>query len=335
MTSDCYVIAEAGLNHNGSLQIAKQLIDVAYVAGVDAVKFQKRTVEKLAIDSVLDAEDNRFPEFGKTYRKIREHLEFSFDEYNELKCYAEDKGLDFIVTAFDIEAVKFLEKLGVGTYKIASHSLTNLRLLEFLAQIRKHTILSTGMAELEEIDQAVEVFQAYDTPLSLLHCVSAYPTALDESNLAMISELKKRYGLPVGYSGHEQGTLPTLVAVARGAQMIERHFTLDKSMVGFDHAISLEPDELIGMVRNIRDISKICGSGKKYVSEAEWITRKKYHVSIASAVSIPSGIKLTEDMITYLNPGTGMPPKLLHTIIGKHSKQDIQPNILLNQDMFE
>lgn len=334
-TGDCYVIAEAGLNHNGSIEIAKDLIDVAAIAGVDAVKFQKRTVDKLAVKSVLDAKDERFPEFGKTYREIREHLEFTLDEYRELKKYAESKDLDFMVTAFDTDAVDFLENLGLEVYKLASHSLTNLELLEYLAKLRKPTVLSTGMADIEEIDRAVKVFGKHNAPLVLLHCVSAYPTPLHECNLAMINVLKDRYGLSAGYSGHELGYLPTVVAVAMGAQMVERHYTLDKTMVGFDHKMSLEPDELIAMVRDIRNIKKIRGTGQKQVSETEWITRRKYHVSMASAVKINAGEMLTEQMVTYRNPGTGIPSKLAHTILGKRAARDVPADELLSADMFE
>lgn len=331
----CYVIAEAGLNHNGSVEIAKVLIDVAAVAGADAVKFQKRTVEKLAVKSVLDAKDDRFPEFGKTYREIREHLEFSMAEYRELKAYTEAKGLDFMVTAFDTDAVDFLEELGVEIYKLASHSATNLALLDYLARLRKPTVLSTGMAELEELDRAVEIFRKHNAPLVLLHCVSAYPTPLAECNLAMIDVLRRRYGLPVGYSGHEIGYLPTVVAVVMGALAVERHFTLDKTMVGFDHKMSLEPDELIAMVRDIRNVPKIRGTGEKRVSETEWITRRKYHVSMASAVAIPAGTALTEAMVSYRNPGTGIPSKQAHTVLGKRAVRDIPADVLLSIDMFE
>lgn len=331
----CYVIAEAGLNHNGSLNIARQLIDVAAVAGADAVKFQKRTVDKLAVKSVLDAKDDRFPEFGSTYRGIREYLEFDAAQYAELKQYAEAKGLDFMVTAFDTDAVDFLEALGVESYKLASHSLTNLGLLEYLAARAKPTILSTGMADLEEIDRAVAIFNSCGTPLALMHCVSAYPTPLHECNLAMVDVLKQRYGLVTGYSGHELGYLPSVLAVARGAQLVERHFTLSRTMTGFDHKISLEPDELIAMVRDIRAVGKIIGSGRKEVSETEWITRKKYHVSMVSAHEIAAGAMLTEAMVTYRNPGTGIPYKLSHSVLGKRAVRTIAADELLSPEMFE
>jgi len=334
-TTHTYVIAEAGLNHNGSVEIAKQLIDLAVEAGADAVKFQKRTVDKLAVKATLDAPDDRFPEFGKTYREIREHLEFDMGQYKIIKKYTEDKGLDFLCTAFDPEAADFLEELGISIYKLASHSVTNIELLEHLAKTGKQSIMSTGMAELEEIETAVRIFEKHKTPLLLLHCVSAYPTPIDECNLKMINVLKESFDLPVGYSGHELGYLPTLAAVAMGAIAIERHYTLNNNMTGFDHKMSLNPKDFIAMIRDIRNIEKIKGTGEKNVSETEWITRYKYHVSMASSQYIPLGVELTADMVVYRNPGTGIPSKNAHNIIGKKALQDIPADELLSLEMFE
>ncbi len=331
----CYVIAEAGLNHNGSIEIAKKLIDLAAKAGVDAVKFQKRTVDKLAVKSTLDATDDRFPEFGKTYREIREFLEFDMAQYRVIKKYAEDQGLDFICTAFDIEAADFLEDLGIEIYKLASHSATNIELLEYLAKTGKQAILSTGMAELDEIQTAVQIFKEANTPLLLLHCVSAYPTPIDECNLNMIDVLKNKFDLPVGYSGHELGYLPTITAVAMGAVAIERHYTLDNDMTGFDHKMSLKPNDFIAMVKDIRGIEKIKGTGEKIVSKTEWITRHKYHVSMASSKAVFAGSELTSDMVSYRNPGTGIPAKDAHKIIGKKALKDIPADELLSFKMFE
>ena len=330
----CYIIAEAGLNHNGSVEVAKQLIDLAVEAGADAVKFQKRTVDKLAVRSTLDAPDDRFPEFGNTYREIRDHLEFNMSQYKVIKKYAESQGLDFLCTAFDPDAADFLEELGIEIYKLASHSVTNIELLEYLARKGKKAILSTGMAELAEIQTAVQIFKEHNTPLLLLHCVSAYPTPLDECNLNMIEVLRNKFELPVGYSGHELGYLATLTAVAMGAIAIERHYTLDNKMTGFDHKMSLNPEDFIAMVRDIRSIEKIKGTGEKNVSETEWITRHKYHVSMASSQDILLGEELTTDMVSYRNPGTGIPAKDAHKIIGKRALQDIQIDKLLNFEMF-
>ena len=244
-------------------------------------------------------------------------------------------GLDFLCTAFDPEAVDFLEILDLKIYKLASHSATNIELLKYMAQTGKQAILSTGMAELEEVDTAVKIFKGFDAPLLLLHCVSAYPTPLDECNLRMIDVLKERFGLPVGYSGHELGYLPTLTAVSMGAVAIERHYTLDNNMTGFDHKMSLNPTDFKAMVKGIRDIEKIKGTGQKNVSETEWITRNKYHVSIVSANKITSGTLLTDDMIVYRNPGTGIPAKDVERILGKKALHDIPADELLSFEMFK
>ncbi len=331
----CYIIAEAGLNHNGSLDLAKQLIDVAVVAQVDAVKFQKRNVDTLALESVLDARDDRFPLLGATYRQIREALEFSQEQYLELKAYTENKGLDFICTAFDQQSVDFLEEIDLQIYKLASHSITNLPLLEYVAAKKKKIIFSTGMCVFNEIDQALAALRKAENDLIMLHCVSSYPQPPEDSNLSLMRVLSNRYGIPVGYSGHELGYLPTLAAVALGAVAVERHFTLDKTLQGFDHKISLEPHELISMVRDIRTIEKTFGTGSKEISETEWITRKKYHVSMISTRSIPAGTIITQDMITYKNPGTGIQPKDAHKILGKKAVQDIAPDTLLDFTMVD
>ena len=191
------------------------------------------------------------------------------------------------------------------------------------------------MAELSEIEAAVKIFRNEDIPLMLLHCVSAYPTPLEECNLAMINVLKKQFDLPVGYSGHELGYLPTIVAVSMGAVAIERHYTLDKSMTGFDHKMSLEPDELIAMIESIRNIEKIQGTGEKHVSETEWVTRRKYHVSMVSIKEIPEGAVLRKQMITYRNPGTGIPAKEASNVFGKKAVHYIQADKLLSLGMFE
>ena len=332
--ANCYIIAEAGLNHNGSISIAKELIDVAHNSGANAVKFQKRTVKNLATQDILNAKDKRFPSFGDTYKEIREHLEFNLEQYKELKIYTELKGMDFIVTAFDVDAVDFLNILEINVIKIASHSLTNTDLLEYLSKQKKKTIMSTGMAQIDEIDTAVEIFKKNNCPLLLMHCVSAYPTPLNKCNLLMIEKLSRRYSLPIGYSGHEIGWLPTKVAVSMGAKAIERHYTLDKKMEGFDHKISLDPDELKEMIREIRLIEDIKGNGIKIVSNTEQITRDKYHVSMVSKRKIDKGEVLNKECITYKNPGTGIPKKNEHLILGKKANFNIEKDVLLKREMF-
>lgn len=333
MDSKCYVIAEAGLNHNGSVELARDLIDVASESGANAIKFQKRNVGTLAVGHVLNAKDDRFPSFGSTYREIREHIEFNFEQYVELREYVEAEGLDFLCTPFDHQSVDFLEKLGVNRYKVASHSNTNLPLLERIASIGKPVYMSTGACTLDELDDAVEVFKRRGADLTVLHCVSAYPTPIEEHNLRMIDIIRQRYGIPVGYSGHELGYIPTLAAVSLGAAVVERHFTTDKRLVGFDHAISLEPQELGAMVGDIRAIGDSLGSPDKLVSEREMITRDKYKVSMVSRQRIPRGTTLTEELITFRNPGTGIHPRDTGRVLGRSASVDIPEDTLIEIGM--
>jgi sialic acid synthase SpsE len=284
---------------------------------------------------VLDAKDNRFPEFGRTYREIRERLEFGEPAYRELKAHCEARGIDFLCTAFDVEAVDFLERLDVIAYKVASHSLTNLPLLECVAAIGKPAILSTGMGEPDDLDRAVAIFRAAGAPLVLMHCVSAYPTPPDQCNLALIPYLRERYDLPVGYSGHEIGTLPTLLSVGLGACAVERHLTWDRTLPGFDHRLSLEPDEFIRLVRDIRSAALALGTADKHVSDVEMVTLRKYHVSMVSARAIPAGAALTTDMVTYKNPGTGIAPKDAVRLLGRRARVDIPADVLLDAGMFD
>ncbi|OGX38712.1 MAG: hypothetical protein A3D87_03515 [Omnitrophica WOR_2 bacterium RIFCSPHIGHO2_02_FULL_50_17] len=331
----CFIIGEIGLNHNGSVELAQRLIDACQEAGVDCVKFQKRNVAGLAIKDVLDAPDPRFPEFGRTYRDIRNHLEFDARQYRQIINHARSRGMIFLCTAFDIPSVDFLETLDVCGYKTASHSVTNLPLLKKLAKIAKPVILSTGMCVLKELDRAVDILKSWGAPLVLLHCVSSYPQAPEESNLKIIDTLRERYGVTVGYSGHEIGAWPTLLAVARGAKVVERHVTLDKTMVGFDHKLSLEPAELKGMALQIRQVEQILGSGEKWVSEREQVTRNKYHVSIVSARIIKGGSRIEESMLDFKNPGTGLPVSSINDVLGKRAKWDIPEDTLLTLDMLE
>ena len=331
----CFMIAEIGLNHNGSINIAKKLIDKACEAGADCVKFQKRNVNTLAIKEVLDAEDNRFPEFGKTYREIREYLEFSQEQYEEIKQHCDKKNIIFLCSAFDIESADFLEQLGVEAYKIASHCLTNLPLIEHIARKGKPMLVSTGMSTIDEIDETVMLIKKYNCPFMLFHCVSSYPQSAEESNLKMINVLSKRYNVPVGYSGHEIGIIISLAAIALGAKAIERHFTLDRNMIGFDHKLSLQPEELKELITKGREIERALGSGEKKITDKEWITRKKYHYSIVSKVNIPKGTIITKSMLTAKNPGTGLETRYLPKIVGKKAVVDIKEDEIITFDMIE
>lgn len=330
-----YFISEIGLNHNGSVEIAKKLVKIAKESGSDAVKFQKRDVDNLAIKEILDTPDDRFPEFGSTYREIRKYIEFNNDEYIELKEYSHELGLDFICTAFDIPSVKFLIDLKVDYLKIASHSVTNVPLLKFVADNNIPSIMSTGMSEIEDIDIAYDLFKKSKTDLILLHCVSSYPTPENEMNLNIIDTLKNRYKeTHIGYSGHEIGNFPTIVAACKGARVVERHITIDKNMVGFDHSLSLEPNELQNLIEQIRKIELLRGSSEKRILESELLKKNQYNVSMISLRNILPNEILTIDDVEFKNPGNGILFKDSEKYIGRKVKHKIKKDEVINPSSF-
>lgn len=333
--SGCYVIAEVGLNHNGDLERAIQLIEEASLNGANAVKFQKRTVDLLATREILDAPDFRFPSLGRTYRELRERHEFNMSEFERLKKFSEDLGLDFFVTPFDVPALEFLDELGVDRYKVASHGLTNLPLLEAIASRHRPVLLSTGMSSDSEIRTAVSIIGSRVSDLALLHCVSAYPTPPEEARLDLIASLTQDLGLRVGYSGHEIGFDTTLVAVAAGARIVERHITLDTTSEGFDHKLSLNPSQFGEMVSQIGHILSMFGSGPRVVTESELITRAKYQVSMVSTKSIAAGSTLTESDFSFKNPGTGIKPEDSKAFLGRKLRVSVGPDTLIDREMFE
>ncbi|MBB2976869.1 N-acetylneuraminate synthase [Microbacterium endophyticum] len=262
-----YVIAEIGLNHNGDVAIAKELIDVALAAGADAVKFQKRTPEICTPEHMRDI-PRETPWGTMTYLDYRYRVEFGIEQYIELSDYALLRGLDLFASPWDVPSVKFLEKLQVPAHKVASACLTDIPLLEALRDTGKPIILSTGMSTMAQIDAAIEVLGT--DQLVLMHATSTYPMEPDEANLRMIPALRNRYpGVPVGYSGHERGLQISLAAVALGAVAVERHITLDRTMWGSDHAASLEPTGLTHLIRDIRIVEQALGDGVKRVYEGE------------------------------------------------------------------
>ena len=329
-----YFIAEVGLNHNGSIKLARQIIEIAARAGADAVKFQKRTVSQLAVKDTLDQQDNRFPSFGRTYREIREHLEFNLDQYFELKDFALAHGLEFIVTPFDAEAISFLNPLDLLGYKVASHSVRNIDFLEALGDERKPVVMSTGMSTVEEIDEAVEVWRKRSIPFALLHCVSSYPTNDQDAHLRVIPTLKERYSVSIGYSGHEKDDLPTLSAVALGAKIIERHITVSRTLEGFDHRLSLDEKQLCELILKIRRVESLLGSREKNLLPCELIARNKYNVSMVSKRPLSVGHKLTQDDVTWKNPGTGISRNELNNYLGKELIRSVEADVLLNSNMF-
>ena len=262
-----FIIAEIGINHNGSLDIAKKLIDMAVDTGCDAVKFQKRTIDIVYTKDVLDTP--RESPWGTTTREQKMGLEFGVEEYKEIDRYCKEKNIEWFASAWDVESQKFLRQFKCKYNKIASALLTHIPLLEEVASEKLHTFISTGMATYSDIDKAVEIFKKHNCPFTLMHTVSVYPCPEEDLNLNMIHTLKQKYNCPVGYSGHETSPVPSIAAAAMGITALERHVTLDRTMYGSDQSASLEKRGLEILVTGVRSVEKSLGSGKKEFGEAE------------------------------------------------------------------
>lgn len=262
-----FVIAEIGINHNGSLDIAKKLIDMAVDTGCDAVKFQKRTIDIVYSKDVLDTP--RESPWGTTTREQKMGLEFGLNEYKEIDNYCKEKKIEWFASAWDVESQKFLRQFNCKYNKIASALLTHLPLLEEVASEKLHTFISTGMATYADIDKAVEIFKKHNCPFTLMHTVSVYPCPEEDLNLNIIHTLKEKYNCPVGYSGHETSPVPSIAAAAMGITALERHVTLDRTMYGSDQSASLEKRGLEILVTGVRSVEKSLGNGKKEFGEAE------------------------------------------------------------------
>ena len=265
--SHCLVFAEIGINHNGDMAITKQLIDMAVEAGCDAVKFQKRTIDIVYSPEVLAAP--RQSPWGTTTKEQKEGLEFGKKEYDEINAYCRDKGIAWFASAWDIPSQEFLRAYNLPYNKIASAMATHLDFVEVVAAEKKPTFLSVGMCTYEDVDKTVAILRKHDCPFTIMHTVSTYPCAEEDLNLLVMQELKKRYGVPVGYSGHEVSVSPSLMAAALGASVIERHITLDRAMYGSDQAASLEKPGLETLVAQIRKLPEVFGDGVKRFSDAE------------------------------------------------------------------
>lgn len=268
-----FVIAEIGINHNGDLELAKRLINVAHAAGCDAVKFQKRSIDVVYTPEVLD--QPRESPWGSTQRAQKEGLEFGEAQYDEIDRYCRQVGIDWFASAWDVGSQNFLAKYKLRYNKIASAMLTNRALVEAVAAERKLTFVSTGMCTLPEVDAAVDILRAADCPFILMHTVSTYPTPEAELNLVAMETLRKRYGASVGYSGHETSLEPSVMAAMLGAVAIERHITMDRAMYGSDQSASLEPGELHVLVDRLRVLPGLLGDGEKRITDGEAAVAKK------------------------------------------------------------
>lgn len=271
------IITEIGINHNGDINIAKKLIDVAAFAGCDAVKFQKRTIDVVYTKELLNS--YRESPWGETQRAQKEGLEFGKKEYDEIDRYCTEKGIEWYASSWDIDSQLFLRKYNLRHNKIASAMLTNVKLLETVAEEKKYTFISTGMSTMAEIEKAVDIFRKHNCPFELMHCNSSYPMKNEEANLRCIITLREKFGCNVGYSGHETGLQISIAAVTLGATSLERHITLDRAMYGSDQAASLEPQGLLRLVRDVRVIEQALGDGVKCVYEGEKANLKKLRQS--------------------------------------------------------
>jgi N-acetylneuraminate synthase len=275
-----FLIAEIGINHNGDMKITKQLIDAAAEAGFDAVKFQKRTLDKVYTKEYLDSP--RESPWGTTQREQKMGLEFDHKQYKEIDNYCKERSIDWTASAWDVDAQLFIRDFNVPFNKVASAMLGHKPLLSEIASEGKKTFISTGMANLDEIDEVVSLFRKVTCPIELMHCNSTYPMREEDANLRCIPMLKERYDCNVGYSGHESSLIKVCTtAVALGATSLERHITLDRAMYGSDQAASIETHSLKGFVDSVRRISTIMGDGLKNISEAELSVRKKLRVEVA------------------------------------------------------
>jgi len=318
-----YIIAEIGVNHNGILELALQLIDVAVEAGADSVKFQKRNLKKLYAKKYLE-NVNAGEKTLRYILPILQQVELPEEAYEKIVEHCQVKGITFLCSAFDPDSADFLDDLGVPAYKVASADLTNLPLLEYLLQKNKPLILSTGMSRMDEVRHTVDFLKERGAEFALLHCNSTYPAAFEDINLRFMEKLRE-FGVPVGYSGHERGIAVSTVASAMGASIIERHLTIDRTMDGPDHAASLEPHGFKKMVRDIRQIEMALGTGKeKFFSRGEILNREVLGKSLVAARRIQPGETISAEKITVKGPALGISPQKYPDLIGRKAERVIE-----------
>ncbi len=327
----CYVIAEIGHNHQGNLDIALNMIKVAAGYGVQAVKFQKRDNKTLYTKAFYNKPYDNENSYGNTYGEHREYLEFGRNEYVELKKCAEENGVEFMATAFDIKSVDFLEELGITSYKIASGDVTTTPLLKYIAKLGKPMFVSTGAATLEEVQLAYETILNYNDKLCLMHCTAGYPTDYPLLNLKVIETFKREFPEAIiGYSGHDNGILAPIIAYMLGARVVEKHFTLNHSWKGTDHKFSLEPEGLRKLVRDLRRVDISMGKGEKVLMDFEKDARLKMGKGIYSSKPLKAGTTITWEDICFKSPANGTPPYLVDKIIGRKLKIDLEEEAVIS-----
>lgn len=317
-----YVVAEIGLNHNGSLKTAIDLVNKAKECGANAVKFQKRNLKSLYKEDILK-DPNKDSQATVYLFNIFKRFELSKSDLKKIKKNCDKIGITFFCTPFDLASADLLEELNVPFYKVSSADLTNMVLISKLVSFKKPMILSTGMSEISEIDYTVKFLKRKRATFALLHCIGSYPPSFKDINLKMIDVLKKRYGVPVGYSGHERGITISECAVALGANIIERHFTLDRSMEGPDHNISIEPEGLLKMVNRIRIVEEAIGTGEKIITRGEMLSREAFAKSLIAKRDIRKGERISKEMVDFKVPGKGLSVQMLEKILRKKAKRNI------------
>jgi N,N'-diacetyllegionaminate synthase len=331
-----FVIAEAGVNHNGNLKRALKIVDEAALTGADAVKFQAFITERLVSDRAPKADYQKKRGQGKTQRDMLKPLELSPQDFAAIAERARRRGITFLSSAFDEESADLLEDLGVPAYKMGSGELTDIPLLEHVAKKGKPVLLSTGMATLDEIQEAVTAIRNQGNhQIVLLHCVSSYPSKPQDSNLSAMKLLRERFGLPVGFSDHTVGVEVALAAAALGATIIEKHFTLSRKLPGPDQKASLEPTEFRAMVQGIRVVEQALGKPVKEPTPEELKMRLIARRSLVASTNIPEGQVITRQMVAIKRPGTGIPPKEIENMIGKRATRNIRRDQVLSWDMVE
>jgi len=325
----CFIVAEAGVNHNGSITLAKKLIDAAKAAGADAVKFQAFKTERIVTKTAERAEYQKVAGGGSQYNLLKK-LELSGDEFEELAKYARRKKIIFLATPFDEESTDLLEKLRVPAFKVSSGEITNFPLLKHIAKKRKPIIMSTGMSTIAEIREAIRVLGSGGAKdIVLLHCVSDYPAKVEEVNLKAMETLRRTFKLPVGFSDHTLGITVPIAAATLGAVVIEKHFTLDKRLPGPDHKASLEPSEFEDMVTGIREVEKALGDGIKRPTKGEDAIKKAIRRSIVAKINISKGTVITMEMLELKRPGTGLGSEYFKKVIGKKARKNIMADELI------
>ena len=328
-----FIIAEAGINHNGSFEIAKKLIFEASRAGVDAIKFQKRTVDEMYTKDFLDQPYLKPYAFGKTYGEHKKYLEFSDEEYFNLQNYAQSLNLEFLVSGFDFSSFDFIEhQLNVPIHKIASPFITHFPLLKKVALFNKPMILSTGMHTLDEVKAAVEYIKPMNNQIIVCQATTLYPCPNNEVNLNVLTTYKKELGALVGYSSHDNGVVIPAVAIALGACVIEKHFTLDRTMTGPDHVASVEPRGLELICKYTKVAFESLGSDEKYINESEESHRLKYGVSVVSSGKIKKGEMINSNNITVKCPGGGISPAYYESLFGKKATKDINEDSIIYEN---